>query len=73
MAPMEDNPPAPAATHSLPRNKPCSQSPSVLSVTCHREDGAEASSRAMHEVRRSILRKLVRRVQEPDTLFSDTE
>ncbi len=70
---MEGKHHTPAVMGSLPRNKPCSQSPSVLSGACQREDGAVASSRAMHEVRRSILRKLVRRFQEPDPLSSQWE
>ncbi len=55
---MEDKPHIPAFMNSLPENKSHWQPSSALSGPGQGVDGAEASSRAMYEVRRSILRKL---------------
>ena len=55
---MEGKSYVPVLRHLRPQNKPDSQPCPALGGAGQEVDGAEASSRAMHEVRRSILRKL---------------
>jgi len=63
-----------AVTYSLPGGKPHPQpSSAALNSPGRGVGGAEASSRAMHEVRRSILRKLAPRFRKSDRLSTRTE
>jgi hypothetical protein len=63
-----------AVTYSLPGSKPRPQPSSAAWSSPRRAVGrAEAPSRAMHEVRRSILRKLAPHFRKSNRLSSPTE
>jgi hypothetical protein len=70
---MEGEPRIPAVMDALPRDETHSRPSSTLRGPGRGVEGAEASSRAMHEVRRSILRKLAPRFHTANQLSSRTE
>ena len=70
---MGDESHIPMIMNSGPVNKAHSQICSTLRGAGREMDGAETSSRAMHEVRRSILRKLAPHFHSVNSLSSFTE
>jgi hypothetical protein len=70
---MEDKPHILTVMDLLPGNKPPLRPGSTLPGPGREAAGAEASARAMHEVRRSILRKLAPCFHKASQLSSHTE